>query len=255
MPRKKQGPRRLDEEEQRAGNFVMGADAENNEERNRELTERLAAAPASQVDTIVQEVASERNEGAGDQAEGSLYTVPVASSQSKMYSVIFDDDDDSYQSSEDEDFNPAVEAKKKSPKKKKTLDEKKRKFHEKFPHIFPHAAKADTPPVDEELQALVEDAEVSTLNVSDSPHMYFPISGSFQFNTPVLERASSDAVWHSAIGELEVRLDLGRQGLASLELPGWGQGFQLYVTRVPGRSIVLFERFEMRKNESEVNDT
>ena len=111
MPRKKQGPRRLDEEEQRAGNFVMGADAENNEERNRELIERLA--------------------------EGSLYTVPVASSQSKMYSVIFDDDDDSYQSSEDEDFNPAVEAKKKSPKKKKTLDEKKRKFHEKFPHIFP----------------------------------------------------------------------------------------------------------------------
>ena len=74
----------------------------------------------------------------------------------------------------------------------------------------------------------------------------------FQFNTPVLERASSDAVWHSAIGGLEVRVDLGRQGLASLELPGWGQGFQLYVTRVPGRSIVLFERFEMRKNESEV---
>ena len=70
----------------------------------------------------------------------------------------------------------------------------------------------------------------------------------------MLERASSDAVWHSAIGELEVRVDLGRQGLTSLELPGWGQGCQLYVTRVPGRSIVLFERFEMRKDETEVND-
>ena len=68
----------------------------------------------------------------------------------------------------------------------------------------------------------------------------------------MLERASSDAVWHSAIGELEVRVDLGRHGLASLELPGWGQGFQLYVTRVPGRSIVLFERFELRKHETEV---
>ena len=166
MPRKKQGPRRLDEEEQRAGNFVMGGDAENNEERNRELTERLAAAPASQVDTIVQGVTGEQGEGSGEQAEGSLYTVPVASSQSKMYSVIFDDDDDSNHSSEDEDFNPAAEAKKKSPKKKKTLDEKKKKFHEKFSHIFPNAAKADTPPVDEELQALVEDAEVIILNIS-----------------------------------------------------------------------------------------
>ena len=68
----------------------------------------------------------------------------------------------------------------------------------------------------------------------------------------MLERASSDAVWHSAIGELGVRVDLGRHGLASLELPGWGQGFQLYVTRVPGRSIVLFERFELRENETEV---
>ena len=68
----------------------------------------------------------------------------------------------------------------------------------------------------------------------------------------MLERASSDAVWHSAIGELEVSVDLGRHGLANLELPGWGQGFQLYVTRVPGRSIVLFERFELRKNETEV---
>ena len=68
----------------------------------------------------------------------------------------------------------------------------------------------------------------------------------------MLEKASSDAVWHSAIGELEVRVDLNRHDLASLELPGWGQGFQLYVTRVPGRSIVLFERFELRKNETEV---
>ena len=59
-------------------------------------------------------------------------------------------------------------------------------------------------------------------------------------------------MWHSAIGELEVRVDLNRHDLASLELPGWGQGFQLYVTRVPGRSIVLFERFELRKNETEV---
>ena len=91
--------------------------------------------------------------------------MPVASSQSKMYSVIFDDDDDSNQSSEDEDFNPAAEMKKKSPKKspkKKTLSEKEERLYEKFPHIFPNAAKADTHPVDEELQALVEDAEVST---------------------------------------------------------------------------------------------
>ena len=66
MPRKKQGPRRLDEEEQRAGNFVMGGDAENNEERNRELTERLASAPASEVNTIVQGVTGERGqEGLG----------------------------------------------------------------------------------------------------------------------------------------------------------------------------------------------
>ena len=156
MPRKKQGPRRLDEEEQRAGNFVMGGDVENNEEMNRELTERLASAPASEVNTIVQGVTGERME----EGEGSLYTEPVASSQSKMYSVIFDDDDDSYQSSEDEDFNPASEAKikKKSPKK----SPKKKSLYEKFPHIFPNAKTADAKalPVDKELEALVEDAEV-----------------------------------------------------------------------------------------------
>ena len=72
-----------------------------------------------------------------------------------------------------------------------------------------------------------------------------------------------------------LRVDLQRQGLDCLELPGWGQGFQLYITRVPGnsllslvnpdhvtlilsshwpgRSIVLFERFEMRTKETEVN--
>ena len=89
--------------------------------------------------------------GEQGQGEGSLYTVPVASSQSKMYSVIFDDDDDEYQSSEDEDFNPAAETKnkKKSPKKSP----------QKTPHIFTNPA--ESVPVDEELQALVEDAEVS----------------------------------------------------------------------------------------------
>ena len=69
--------------------------------------------------------------------------------------------------SEDEDFNPAAEAKiqKKSPKKspkKKTLSESEKRLYEKFHHIFPNAAKADAHPVDEELQALVEDAEVIT---------------------------------------------------------------------------------------------
>ena len=100
-----------------------------------------------QVDTIVRSVTEEQEEERGE----SLYTVPVASSQSKMYSVIFDDDDDEYQSSEDEDFNPAAEAKnkKKSPKKSP----------QKTSHIFPNAA--ESVPVDEELQALVEDAEVS----------------------------------------------------------------------------------------------
>ena len=113
MPRKKQGPRRLDEEEQRAGNFVMGGDAENNEERNRELTERLAAAPASQVDTIVQGIT-------GEGGEGSLYTVPVASSQSKMYSVIFDDDDDMiFQFDEDEGRQAAAKDRGSSKKKSK----------------------------------------------------------------------------------------------------------------------------------------
>ena len=159
MPRKKQGPRRLDEEEQRAGNFVMGGDAENNEERNRELTERLASAPASEVNTIVQAVQSVTEERV-EEGEGSLYTEPVASSQSKMYSVIFDDDDDSYQSSADEDFNPASEAKSKNKSPKKSS--KKKSLYERFPHIFPNAktAEADAIPVDKELEALVEDAEV-----------------------------------------------------------------------------------------------
>ena len=75
---------------------------------------------------------------------------------------------------------------------------------------------------------------------------------SFQFNIPVLERASTDAVWHSAIGSLDIRVALARHELGALGLPGWGQGFQLYITRLPGRSIVLFERFEMRDNETEV---
>ena len=163
MPRIKQGPRRLGEEEQKSGNFVMGGDAENNEERNRELTQMLASAPACEVASIVQSVASEHQGPEAGQAEGSLYSVPVTSSQSKLYSVIFDDDgEDSYHSSEDEDFNPDAEAKskKKSPKKPPKKE------------VSNTSEETDSQLVDAELKALIEDAEVTTTDMNESCILY-----------------------------------------------------------------------------------
>ena len=51
MPRKKQGPKKLDEDAQKAANFVMGeeeenGDTENNLEINKEITNQLREAPA-----------------------------------------------------------------------------------------------------------------------------------------------------------------------------------------------------------------
>ena len=56
MPRKKQGPQRLDAEAQEAARFVMGEteDSEaNNAEINQALTETIQAAPAEAVEDII----------------------------------------------------------------------------------------------------------------------------------------------------------------------------------------------------------
>ena len=84
--------------------------------------------------------------------------------------------------------------------------------------------------IDEELEGLLEDAELII---------------------PVLEKASDDAVWHSSIGKLEVEIDLGRHQQSSVQLPAWNQGFQLYISAIPGRSIIYFERFQQRPTETE----
>ena len=57
MPRKKQGPQRLDAEAQEAARFVMGtnedSEAESNAEINRALTETIRTAPAEAVEVII----------------------------------------------------------------------------------------------------------------------------------------------------------------------------------------------------------
>ena len=56
MPRKKQGPQRLDAEAREAARFVMG-EAEDSEENNAEITQALAqpirAAPAEGVEDTI----------------------------------------------------------------------------------------------------------------------------------------------------------------------------------------------------------
>ena len=57
MPRKKQGPQRLDAEAQEAARFVMGetenSEAESNAEINQALTQTIQAAPAEAVEDIL----------------------------------------------------------------------------------------------------------------------------------------------------------------------------------------------------------
>ena len=82
---------------------------------------------------------------------------------------------------------------------------------------------------------------------------------------PVLERAGDDAVWHSPIGKLQVNtnayqthldetlqveIDTARHHQPTVELPKWKEGFQLYISEIPGRSIIYFERFQQRPMES-----
>ena len=56
MPRKKQGPQRLDAEAQEAARFVMGeteASDENNAEINQALTQTIREAPSEAVEDII----------------------------------------------------------------------------------------------------------------------------------------------------------------------------------------------------------
>ena len=141
----------------------------------------------------------------------------------QQFSIIIDDDsEDSYHSSEDEDFVPAVPQKRggggKAKKKKKPAA------------AVVEVVEEEEEEIDEELEGLLEDAELII---------------------PVLEKASDDAIWHSSIGKLEVEIDLARHHQTSVQLPQWKQGFQLYISPIPGRSIIYFEKFQQRPTESQ----
>ena len=143
-------------------------------------------------------------------------------SEPQQFSIIIDDDsEDSYHSSEDEDFVPAVA-------KKRGGGGKAKKKTKPAAAVVEDVEEEEE--IDEELEGLLEDAELII---------------------PVLERASDDAIWHSAIGKLEVEIDLGRHQQSSVQLPEWKQGFQLYISAIPGRSIIYFEKFHQRPTESE----
>ena len=212
MPRKKQGPRRLDEDEQRAANFVMGEDVEDNLEINRDLTKQLTEAPAAALDIVVNAVEVDKPDE--DQPSCSERAV------NRMYNVVFDDDDeDSYHSSEDEDFHPEAEEKV-VPKKKKSAGKASKQ----------KTVEIEKTEKDKELEGLLEDADI---------------------NVPILVTPSADSIWHSPIGNIELEVDLERSQLTKLELPGWDPCFQIYLSQIPGRSIVYFERFKRKPGECE----
>ena len=83
MPRKKPAPKRLDDEEQRAANFVLG-ETENVEESaenlqiNRALTESLTNASASEVQDILANVQKSSDGGPKDPCPSS--SAPATSS-------------------------------------------------------------------------------------------------------------------------------------------------------------------------------
>ena len=153
MPRNKQGPKKLDEDAQKAANFVMGeeenGDIENNLEINRELTNQLREAPAADVDDIVQA------------ASGSN------TNEERSYNVIFDDDEEEdieYISSEDEDFDP-VKAESKGKKTSKKSPSKKSKssvipISYNFKKNFHLDAEGNEIVLEPELKSLLEDAQV-----------------------------------------------------------------------------------------------
>ena len=141
----------------------------------------------------------------------------------QQFSIIIDDDsEDSYHSSDDEDFVPVL------PKKRGGAGKAKKK--KKPAATVVEVEEEEEEEIDEELEGLLEDAELII---------------------PVLERASDNAIWHSSIGKLEVEIDLVRHQQSSVQLPEWNQGFQLYISAIPGRSIIYFEKFQQRLNESE----
>ena len=143
MPRKKQGPQRLDAEAQEAARFVMGStedpEAENNTQINKALTESIRAAPADAVGDILMRA------GGSEEAVGP-------SENSREYTVIIDDsDEDSYHSSEDEDFVPTV------PKRKGGGGGGKARKKKPVPVV----EVIEEEEIDEELEGLLEDAQVS----------------------------------------------------------------------------------------------
>ena len=227
MPRKKQGPQRLDAEAQEAARFVMGeaenSEGENNAEINQALTQTIRAAPAEAVEDIIR-LKLNKNKIFSPNFSFLFYRNVGGEAEPQQFSIIIDDDsEDSYNSSEDEDFVPAPAVTKKRGGGGKSKKKKKKPVE---------IVEEEEEEIDVELEGLLEDAELII---------------------PVLERASDDAVWHSSIGKLEVEIDLGRHQDSPVLLPEWNQGFQLYISPIPGRSMIYFEKFQQRPTESEAS--
>ena len=50
-----------------------------------------------------------------------------------------------------------------------------------------------------------------------------------------------------------MEIDTARHDQVPVQLPNWNEGFQLYISEIPGRSILYFERFQQRPAESQVS--
>ena len=216
MPRKKEAPQRRDEDERRDATWLMGQPAQDSAENlevNRALVESAAASNVSSLAEVASTAASS----------------VIASEQEREYTVIFDDDDEEEAeviSSDDEaEVISSDEA-----------DEE----YEAVPRAIPTKPVA-AKPKRKKPEPKVTDEELDG-HIADSI-FFVPISKKLP---------GEDTKWTSAIGKISFKLDWIKHDLSTLKLPDQPQCW-VYISEIPGRSILYYEWYEQRKNEKPDN--
>ena len=188
-------------------------DSAENLEVNRALTESVATGSS------LAEVAST---AASSVVESAL------SQQEREYTVIFDDDEEEEAEVISSDEAEVISS-----------DEAEEEY-ERVPRT-PPTKTTPSKPKRKKPEPKVND-EVLDGHIADSI-FYVPVSKKLP---------NEDTKWTSAIGKVSFKLDWIKHDLTTLKLPEQPQCW-VYISEIPGRSILYYEWYERRKNEQQDN--
>ena len=217
MPRKKEAPQRKDDEERRGAAWRMGEATEDTAENvqiNRALTDSAGAATslAASASTSAPSLADTASTSASSVFASALAATSSSAATEGEYTVHFSDNEEEAEyisSSEDEDDVDPQPKVFKSPTK-------------------PTRKKLEPKIKDEELEGHIQDSEVLV---------------------PIYQKVpGEDTKWTSAIGKISIELDREKHDLTTLKLPEQPECW-VYLSSIPGRSILYYEWYEKKKGE------